>query len=30
GVFVEPGLSERRLGPLVNALRELRQRAGDF
>ena len=29
-VFVEPGLSERRLAPLFNALRELRQRAGDF
>jgi DNA-binding MarR family transcriptional regulator len=29
-VFCEPGLSARRLGPLVAALRELRQRAGDF
>jgi DNA-binding MarR family transcriptional regulator len=29
-VFVEPGLSERRLLPLVSALKELRQRAGDF
>jgi DNA-binding MarR family transcriptional regulator len=29
-VFREPGLSTRKLGPLVGALRELRQRAGDF
>jgi DNA-binding MarR family transcriptional regulator len=29
-VFREPGLSARRLGPLVGALRELRERAGDF
>ncbi len=29
-VFREPGLSRRRMGPLVSALRELRQRAGDF
>ena len=29
-VFSEPGLSARRVGPLVSALRELRERAGDF
>ncbi len=29
-VFLEPGQSERRLAPLVNSLRELMQRAGDF
>jgi DNA-binding MarR family transcriptional regulator len=29
-VFMEPGLSERRLAPLITSLRELRQRAGDF
>ncbi len=29
-VFCQPGLSMRRLGPLVGSLRELRRRAGDF
>ncbi len=29
-VFTEPGLSPRRIGPLVGALEELRHRAGDF